>query len=322
MSTKDKLLKLFEENKGTYLSGEEIADKLDISRTAVWKAVNSLKDSGYPIDSQKNRGYCLSPMTDIVSASGIGKYLSTGLTVEVYDEVVSTNTMLKERASQGAKEGLVIIANSQTGGKGRLGRQFYSPLDTGVYISVLLRPVTLPPQEALKVTTMAAVAASEAVDAVSGRESKIKWVNDIYLDGLKVAGILTEASVSMESGHLEYAVLGIGFNVYEPKGGFPDDIKGIAGAILPESAADAKNRIAAEFLNRFFKIYSAPEGSDYSGRYKERSLVTGKKVNVITPVGSSKATVLDITDDCSLLVRYEDGTVKELSTGEVSIRPE
>ena len=322
MSTKDELLKLFEENKGTYLSGEEIADKLDISRTAVWKAVNGLKTAGYPIDSQKNKGYCLSPMTDIVSASGIGKYLNADLTVEVYDEVVSTNTMLKERAAQGAGEGLVIIANSQTGGKGRLGRSFYSPLDTGVYISILLRPTALPPQEALKITTMAAVAASEAVDAVSGKTSKIKWVNDIFLDGLKVAGILTEASVSMESGHLEYAVLGIGFNVYEPQRGFPEEIKGIAGAILKESAADAKNRIAAEFLNRFMEISKKPEESDYSRKYKERSLVLGRKVNVITPVGSSEATVLDITDDCSLLVRYEDGTVKELSTGEVSIRPE
>lgn len=322
MTTKDELLKLFEANKGIYYNGEQIAAKLGVSRNAIWKAVTALREAGYPIESQKNRGYCMSPDSDIVSAQGISKYLTAELNIEVYDEVVSTNTMLKERASSGAPEGLVIIANSQTGGKGRLGRSFYSPLDTGVYISVLLRPSTLPPQKALKITTMAAVAASEAVDIVSGKDSKIKWVNDIFLDGLKVAGILTEASVSMENGNLEYAVLGIGFNVYEPKNGFPDEIKGIAGSILRKPSADAKNRIAAEFLNRFYSFWKEGEGSDYYKEYKQRSLVIGKKVNVISPNSSVKATVLDITDDCSLLVRYEDGTVSELSTGEVSIRPE
>ena len=125
MSTKDELLLLFEKNKGTFLSGEEIAESLQISRTAVWKAVNSLRNDGYDIDAQKTKGYCLSPMTDKVSSQGITKYLKTDLEVEVYDEVGSTNNVLKERASKGAKEGLVIVANSQTGGKGRLGRSFY-----------------------------------------------------------------------------------------------------------------------------------------------------------------------------------------------------
>lgn len=322
MSTKDELLLLFEKNKGTYLSGEEIADSLQISRTAVWKAVNSLRNDGYDIDAQKTKGYCLSPMTDKVSSQGISKYLTKDLEVEVYDEVGSTNNMLKERASQGAKEGLVIVANSQTGGKGRLGRSFYSPLDTGVYISVLLRPQNIEPQKALKITTMAAVAACKAVETVTDKKALIKWVNDIFVDGLKVAGILTEASLSMETGNLEYAVLGIGFNVYEPNGGFPEEIKGIAGAILDETVPDAKNRLASEFLNRFKDIYDNMDTSNYDIEYKKRSFVIGKKVNVISPADTKKATVLDITSDCALIVEYEDGTEGTLSTGEVSIRPE
>lgn len=329
LSTKDAMLSLFEQNKGEWFSGEEIASRLDVSRTAIWKAVDSLRSEGYPIDSQKSRGYRLSPDTDIVSSQGVGKYLSQDLSLNmtVFDEVVSTNTLLKERAADGEKEGTVIIANSQTGGKGRLGRSFFSPLDTGLYISVLLRPTDMAPQRALRITTMAAVAACDAIEGVlTGWEKpQIKWVNDIFLRERKVVGILTEASMSMENGNLEYAVLGIGFNVYPPEGGFPEEIRNIAGAILPERVPDAKNKIAAVFLNRFFELYRSREEKAYAAEYKKRSLVLGKKVDVI-PTGSGEkriAKVLDITDECNLLVEYLDGKKEEavLSSGEVSIRP-
>lgn len=321
MSTKDELLKFFEENKGTYLSGEQIADRLDISRTAVWKAVNSLREDGYEIDAQKTRGYCLSEASDIVSAQGVSKYLEQELNVVVFDEVDSTNTLLKKMASEGAVEGTVVIANSQTGGKGRLGRSFFSPMETGVYISVLLRPTDIQPSKALKITTMAAVAAAETIDEVSGKTALIKWVNDVFVEGLKCVGILTEASVSMESGNLEYAVLGIGFNVYQPKGGFPKELKGIAGSIFDESVPDAKNKIAAGFLNRFMAIYRSPDLLNYEKKYKDKSLVLGRKVNVISPVETRVAEVLDITSDCGLLVKFDDGHEEVLSSGEVSIRP-
>ena len=329
LSTKDAMLFLFEQNKGEWFSGEEIASRLDVSRTAIWKAVDSLRAEGYPIDSLKSRGYRLSPDTDIVSSQGVEKYLATDLPLNttVFDEVVSTNTLLKERASEGAKEGTVIIANSQTGGKGRLGRSFFSPLDTGLYISVLLRPTDMEPQRALRITTMAAVAACDAIEAVlTGSEKpQIKWVNDIFLHERKVVGILTEASMSMENGNLEYAVLGIGFNVYPPEGGFPEEIRNIAGAILPERLPDAKNKIAAVFLNRFFELYRSREEDSYSAEYKKRSLVLGKKVDVI-PTGSGDrriAKVLDITEECNLLVKFQDGKKETaiLSSGEVSIRP-
>ena len=347
-NTKEALLVLFEKNKGKYFSGEEIAEELDVSRTAVWKAVESLRSDGYPIEAVKSRGYCLSPDTDIVSGQGVGKYLDEKLDLdfEVFDEVVSTNTLLKEKAASGAREGTVVIANSQTGGKGRMGRSFYSPMNTGLYISVLLRPSDIPPQQALKITTMAAVAACKAIDSVvidgaqdegtsgakkSAKRSKnakeelpqIKWVNDIFFHDWKVVGILTEASISMENGNLEYAVLGIGFNVYAPEGGFPEEIKDIAGAILPERTPDAKNKIAAEFLNSFFAIYRDAKHLKYEKDYKGRCLVLGKDVDVIPTGGGEKrrAKVLDITDDCNLIVKYEDGTKATLSSGEVSVRP-
>ena len=327
LSTKEALLLLFEKNKGKFFSGEEIAEELSISRTAVWKAVKTLQSEGFPIKAQKSRGYSLSPDTDIVSSQGVEKYLSEALDLDisVFDEVTSTNTLLKEKAAAGSREGTVIIANSQTGGKGRLGRSFYSPRNTGLYISILLRPSDLPPQKALKITTMAAVSACHAIESViSGDDApQIKWVNDIFYRGKKVVGILTEASVSMENGNLEYAVLGIGFNVYAPEGGFPEELKDIAGAILPARQPDAKNKIAAEFLNHFFGTFTAPDHGNYEEEYKRRSLVLGKDVNVIsTGSGSTRrAKVLDITSDCNLLVEYEDKTTSVLSSGEVSIRP-
>ena len=261
LSTKEALLLLFEKNKGKFFSGEEIAEELSISRTAIWKAVKALQSEGFPIKAQKSRGYSLSPDTDIVSSQGVEKYLSEALDLDisVFDEVTSTNTLLKEKAAAGAREGTVIIANSQTGGKGRLGRSFYSPRNTGLDISILLRPSDLPPQKALKITTMAAVSACHAIESVLSGDDvpQIKWVNDIFYRGKKVVGILTEASVSMENGNLEYAVLGIGFNVYAPEDGFPEELKDIAGAILPERQPDAKNKIAAEFLNHFFRIFTS-----------------------------------------------------------------
>ncbi|MBO4473530.1 MAG: HTH domain-containing protein [Clostridiales bacterium] len=349
-STKEKILLLFEQNKGTYFSGAEIAEKLGLSRTAVWKAVESLREEGYALEAAPGRGYALSPDTDIVSSQGVSKYLGEDLDLdfEVFDEVTSTNTLLKEKAAAGAREGSVIIANSQTGGKGRMGRSFFSPLNTGLYISVLLRPTDIPPERALKITTMAAVAACHAIETVlpdrrivpgsklpnEGLEAiiqkskehnrpKIKWVNDIFLRERKVVGILTEASMSMENGNLEHAVLGIGFNVYEPEGGFPEELKEIAGCILGVRMPDAKNRIAAEFLRSFFAIYRAPDHLGYEAEYKDRSLVLGKNVDVIPTGGGAtrQAKVIDITQDCNLLVEYSDGNQAILSSGEVSVRP-
>ena len=202
METKEALLSLLEQNRGTYFSGGEIARRLSVSRTSVWKAVNRLREEGYVISAVPNRGYCLADSTDILSAQGIQKYLEPvcqRLELHVLQETGSTNTLLREKAGQGAAEGCTVIAGSQTSGRGRLGRHFYSPSSTGVYLSLLLRPERLAPSEAVKITTLAAVAACEAIEEVSGRRPGIKWVNDIFMDGKKVSGILTEASLDLEN---------------------------------------------------------------------------------------------------------------------------
>ena len=322
--TKEQLLMLFENNKGLFLSGEYIAEILGISRTAVWKSVQTLRNEGYNISAVRNKGYSLSVESDILSTQGIKKYLKkdwSDMALEVHQSVNSTNTVAREKAAAGAEDGYTVVAGNQTAGRGRMGRSFHSPAKTGIYISIVLRPERYNPQQAVKLTTMAAVAVCEAIESVSGEKAEIKWVNDVFVQEKKVCGILTEASFNLEDGMLEYAVLGVGINVFEPEGGFPDEIKNIAGAVFSKSENDAKNRLAGQFINHFMKYYHNVNGdSDYAEEYRRRSFVIGKNVNVITPKGTREALVLDVDRECRLLVEYEDGTRESLFSGEISIR--
>ncbi len=323
MGKKEELLSLFENNKGCYLSGEDIAEKLSVSRTAVWKIVNSLRKGGYKIDAVQNKGYCLSAETDILSPQGVCKYLEpicSDLKIEVLQIAESTNTLMRESAANGAAEGRVIIANSQIGGRGRRGHTFYSPDNTGVYMSILLKPLHYSAKDAVKITTMAAVAVCEAIESVSGKSAQIKWVNDIFVNGKKVCGILTEASFGLEDGFLDYAILGIGINAFTPKGGFPPEIQNIAGSVFENAQSDGKNRLAAEVLNKFMTYYKTSQKENYVKNYKSRSLLIGKSVNVISPCGTKTAQAIDIDNECRLIVEYPDGKTEALSSGDVSVK--
>lgn len=323
VGTRQKLLALLQEKQGSYVSGEEIAKALSVTRTAIWKVVHRLRDEGYRIDAVPNKGYRLPADTDILSVEGIQKHLQpvcTNLTLTAVNQVESTNTTVREKAAAGAPEGYAVIANSQTGGKGRMGRRFFSPSNTGLYISLLLRPAGYPAQQAVQITTMAAVAASEAIESVSGEKAGIKWVNDVYLRGKKVCGILTEASFGLESGVIDYAVLGIGINVYPPQGGFPEELNDIAGTVLGSVQKDGKNRLAAALLNRFMEYYTAADPSGYVDEYRSRSLAIGREVTVLFPGRPQQAVALDVDGQCRLLVQYPDGRTEHLSSGEISIR--
>lgn len=325
MQTRDKLLELLESNRGTYFSGETIAKTLSLSRSAVWKAVKALQNDGYAITAVTNKGYCLSDDTDILSVQGIRKYLHprlAGLDITVLTTASSTNSVLREQAAGGIPEGRVILANEQSAGRGRSGRTFFSPAETGIYMSLLLRPGNYTAVQALQLTTMAAVAVCEAIDAVSGFQEKaqIKWVNDIYLHRKKVCGILTEGSFSLENGMLEYAVLGLGINLYPPKQNFPAELESLAGAVLQAPKSDAKNRLTAEFLNRFYDHYAGSEAlPSYIEEYRKRCFVIGKQVQLLSGGKPKAAVVLDIDDQCRLLVKYENGTEEICSSGEISV---
>lgn len=323
MTTKEKLLALLEDSKGTFFSGEEIARTLQVSRAAVWKAVNALREDGYTIDAATNKGYRLSPDSDILSPQGIRRFLKPeyrDLDLTVLPTAPSTNALVREKANQGHPEGCIIIACEQTAGRGRYGRQFFSPVDSGVYLSLLLRPTAYSPQQATCLTAAAAAAMCQAIEAVTGQQPGIKWVNDIFLHGKKVCGILTEAAVGLETGALDYMVLGAGVNLYPPVKGFPEEIQPIAGSVLERSCPEAKNRLVGEFLNRFWDFYTHPECRTYLEDYRSRSLAIGQNVTVLSAGRAVSAYAYGIDDDFRLLVRYENGDTEALSYGEIRIQ--
>ena len=323
MTTKEKLLALLEDSKGTFFSGEEIARTLQVSRAAVWKAVNALREDGYIVDAATNKGYRLSPDSDILSPQGIRRFLKPeyrDLDLTVLPTAPSTNALVREKANQGRPEGCIIIACEQTDGRGRYGRQFFSPVDSGVYLSLLLRPTAYSPQQATCLTAAAAAAMCQAIEAVAGQQPGIKWVNDIFLHGKKVCGILTEAAVGLETGTLNYMVLGAGVNLYPPAEGFPEEIRSIAGSVLERSCPEAKNRLVGEFLNRFWDFYSHPECRAYLEDYRARSLSIGRNVTVLSAGQKVSAYAYGIDDDFRLLVRYENGDTEALSYGEIRIQ--
>lgn len=324
MTVKERILALLDSHRGEYISGEEIAGQLSVTRSAVWKSIKSLQTEGYSIKAVTNKGYSLSPATDILSAAAISNYLKaecSALQIEVQKSLPSTNEAVKKLALSGEAEGKVIISEEQTAGRGRKNRNFYSPSGTGVYMSLLLRPKISAPESFL-LTTAAAVAVSKAIEAVSGKATSIKWVNDVFIDGKKVCGILTEASLSIESGLLDYAVLGIGINVSLPPSGFPEEIAGIATSVFSDSehSGDLRNRLVGEVLNHFMAFYKHLTDRLFLPEYKNRIFFLGRTVAVLKENQQRQATALDVDDHCRLLVRYEDGEEEYLSSGEVSIR--
>ena len=234
---KQEVLAALDAARGRYISGQELAAQLDVSRTAVWKAVAALRRDGIPIKAVTNRGYTLAQSVDVLNAAAVAAQLDEAtvkaLQIEVVDRLPGTNAALRSRADAGAREGLVLIAQAQSAGRGRGGHSFYSP-PGGLYMSILLRP-EIGARQAVGLTAMAAVAAARAAERLCGVPITIKWVNDLWKNGKKVCGILTEAALDLESGMLDYAVLGLGFNVVAPADGWPEDLRDVAGALYDGS---------------------------------------------------------------------------------------
>ena len=320
MTVKEHILKLLENNRGKYYSGQDIAEEINVSRAAVWKAVKQLQADGYRIDAVSNKGYCMSDDNDIISADSIKKYLTVPINnIEVYKTVTSTNDLAKQYALDLKPEGTVIVAREQTAGRGRKGRSFYSPMSTGVYISVLLRP-ELTAEKTLYITTAAAVAVAKAIEKISGKEAKIKWVNDIFVDGKKVCEILTEGAIDFETGKMQYAVLGIGVNIKKPENDFPSEIQNIAGSVFDTTDKEVSSIIVAEILNNFMNYYKNLASKPFYEEYKKRMFLIGKHLTVYSGKDSYPAVAIDLDKELSLIVKDENGNIKKLNTGEVSIK--
>lgn len=323
VSVKDKVLLILEENKGTTISGEALARALGVSRAAVWKAIKALSEEGYNITAGTNKGYCLDPNSDVLSMQGIGSYIRATPQPKlfVYDSVDSTNKIAKQLAFDGATHGTCIIANQQTAGRGRLGRSFFSPAHSGIYLSIILRP-EVDTRKASLITTMTAVATARAISNVCGIDADIKWVNDLYFMNKKICGILSEAVTDFESGTIESVVVGIGINCAMPQHGFPEDIKKTAG-FIPGSFSFSRNQLTAEIITNVMELCEDLQSGSFLEEYRERSMVLGNTITVYKNGLNEDgilATALDIDNTGALVVKYPNGTIEALSSGEVSIR--
>ncbi len=244
--------------------------------------------------------------------------LSKELPIIVYKTIDSTNTQAKLSAEKGEYDRAVFIADEQTAGRGRLGRSFVSREGSGLYLSILLNK-EMPPEFATALTTYMAVIASRAISALAPVDVKIKWVNDLYVGGKKLAGILTEGKASPNGSSLAYAVVGIGVNVL--KQDFPDDVKSIATTVEDECGKRIDtNNLAAAIIKEFFANLSLVGSKEIAEEYKSRSFLIGKRVNVIKPTSQYEALITDINDRCELILSLPDGNTEILSTGEVSVR--
>ncbi|MCQ2446057.1 MAG: biotin--[acetyl-CoA-carboxylase] ligase [Clostridia bacterium] len=237
--------------------------------------------------------------------------------VPVYSAPLTASTNFDAKIAAGSGEGeAIFLAEEQTAGRGRLGRSFFSP-GGGIYLSFLLRP-EMKAEEIPRLTTLAAVAVSEAIEEVAGCAPGIKWVNDVYIAGKKAVGILNEAGFSPDGG-VSWVVTGIGINAYAPKGGFPEELADIAAAVWPEDNG-RKNELTEEVIRRFLSYYRSLDFKSIHEKYKKRCFVPGKDIFVLRNGERFPARALDIDEENHLLVRYPDGREEALATGEVSIR--
>ena len=322
--TKDQILECLRKTEG-FVSGQQISDQLDLSRAAVWKAVQSLREDGYEIDSVTNRGYRLHAATarlqerEILRALGEHPWAKT---VTVLSSVDSTNTLAKKLAAEGAPHGTVIMADQQTGGRGRQGRSFLSLPSVGVYLSVLLRPKTTP-EGLMHLTAMTAVAACNAVEQVAGIRPGIKWTNDLVIGRKKTAGILTELSLEAESGTVDYAIIGIGVNCNHTEEDFPPDLRPIATSIRQETGKPVnRNLLAASLIRELARAEREmfSKKSAWMKAYAAGCITIGQDVKILRGGTVRFAHADGVDEDAALLVTYDDGTKAAVSSGEVSVR--
>ena len=348
MKTKEKVLQILQDNKDC-VSGELLADACKVSRAAVWKAVKSLRDDGFLIEGTTNGGYKYLGQNDFFSKEAFSTEFSalfpkfSNSYIQCFDKIDSTNNYAKKVLSEcgslrdengnltkaGEKyHNSIIVAECQTAGRGRLGREFVSPKKSGIYLSVIYAPKD-GIQEPAKLTAFSAVAVCRTLKKLFNIDAQIKWVNDVFFNGKKVSGILTEGIVNFETQKIESAIVGIGLNIFE-NDEFSAEIKKVAGSIFDRSHdKEDKNqttriRIAAQIAGETLSIFSE-DSQKVINEYREKSFLIGKKVFVHPVIGNNEvyeATVLDIDQNASLLVKTPDGTIKSLNSGEVSIKSE
>jgi len=323
MSSKDKVLKILLQNKGKYISGETIADMLNVSRNTIWKAITKLKEEGIPVVSSKKIGYMIPSDLDILSKDEITFNLIDNLKdieIHLFNSITSTNDYAKDLAKQNSPEFTLVVSDMQTNGKGRMGRVFCSPSGTGVYMSIILKPKTNIEASQL-ITSYVAVAISKAIDAIANCSTKIKWVNDIFLNDKKISGTLTEGAMDFETGYFSYAIVGIGINVRSINNVFNDELSNIATSIEDETGRKiSRSRLIAEVLNNIYLQIKDIENKEFLEDYTRRSMIIGKDIIVSERGKETTAKAIGIDETAGLIVKFQDGSTKVLNSGEARIK--
>lgn len=325
MAVKDNVLRLLEESRQSPVSGETIAKTLLISRTAVWKAVASLRKEGYLIEAKTNQGYMLLNETDILSKEGIILGLEDrykGIDIHILKSVDSTNIEAKKLALAGCPHGTLVVSEAQTAGKGRMGRSFFSPAKKGIYMTLVLRPEKrIHIKEGLLITTAVSVAVTNAIAAKTGLLTQIKWVNDIYYQNKKIAGILTEAVTNFETGLMDWAIVGIGINMTIAKSDFSTELQKTATSLFkkkPETLT--RNDLIAAVVNHILAMDL--KDRSFLKTYRQQSMLIGEPIIICEGGKKRKGFVLDIDEFGGLVIENEQGKKEVLSSGEISIRKE
>lgn len=299
-------------NSNDYISGQYLAEKFGKSRAAVWKVIKVLTAEGYDISAVTNKGYRLTENNDLISEQSIKSYLKHNIDVIYYPSVDSTNNCCKRLLADGREGIFLVTADEQTAGRGRQGKSFYSPPLTGIYFSVVIRPHTSL-HNAVTATTAAAVSVCRAIEKITDKNPKIKWVNDVYLDNKKICGILTEAITNFEDGTVDSVIVGIGINIKTTC--FPDDVTA-AGNLNTDIS---RSRLIAAVTDELLEIASNGYKSfiDY---YRSHSLVIGEKIKFIQNAKVTPALAVAIDETGGLEVELENGEHTVLRSGEISIR--
>lgn len=326
INTRDEVLAILKSS-GTYVSGEAISSSLGLSRAAVNGSVKALRSDGCVIDSVTNKGYKLEYCPDKLLTGDVWSYLPSERRSSVIclQSVDSTSNRLKEMLKDNIPSGTCIIANEQTGGRGRLGRRFESPSGTGLYLSILLRPSGAI-SDMSEITAWTAVAVRNAILTSFGIETSIKWVNDLFIGSRKVCGILTELSVEGEIGLVSNVIVGIGINVNQDLTDFPRELSGIASSLSLESGGKKLDRakLAAAVILEMDKLVSdwPAERSSYLETYRANCITLGREVTVSNYATGAKkqGKAIALNDDFSLNVHYCDGSEADVMSGEVSVK--
>jgi BirA family biotin operon repressor/biotin-[acetyl-CoA-carboxylase] ligase len=318
---KEKILSLLRSSRKGFLSGEELARKTGISRTMVWKHIASLRGEGFTIEAVPSRGYRLTSEPDLLRQQDITSGLKTrviGREIQLFTTLASTNTVAMELASGGAIEGTVVVAETQTGGKGRLGRKWISPKGN-LYLSIILRP-SIPTYKAPLITLMGAVAVASAIVKACGLAAGIKWPNDIFISGKKVGGLLTE--MSAEQDRIRHIVLGIGVDVNMMLDELPPDIRGLT-TTLSEETGTTINRTAflrqlLKDLDHWYQQFLAQDAGVLA-EWKRLNVTVGKRVTVSGAGETLEGQAEGIDAEGRLLVRQDDNTLRTVAAGDVTI---